>query len=100
MLFRSLTRGGQGSDLYADGQHWHVPAAAADAIVDPTGCGDAYRAGLLHGLAQGWPWLDCGRLASVLGAIKIASRGGQNHPLNHDDIRQRYQAAFGEPCPL
>lgn len=95
-----ITRGGQGSDLYADGQHWRVPAAAADAIVDPTGCGDAYRAGLLHGLAQGWPWLNCGRLASVLGAIKIASRGGQNHPLNHDDIRQRYQAAFGEPCPL
>lgn len=95
-----ITRGGQGSDLYADGQHWRVPAAPADAIVDPTGCGDAYRAGLLHGLAQGWPWLDCGRLASVLGAIKIASRGGQNHLLNHDDIRQRYQTAFGEPCPL
>ncbi|AQR65996.1 carbohydrate kinase family protein [Aquaspirillum sp. LM1] len=95
-----ITRGGQGSDLYADGQHWHVPVAQADAIVDPTGCGDAYRAGLLYGLAQGWCWLDCGRLASVLGAIKIASRGGQNHPLAPDAIRQRYVAAFGVACPL
>ncbi|MFO1233588.1 MAG: PfkB family carbohydrate kinase [Rivihabitans pingtungensis] len=54
-----------------------LPAAPADAIVDPTGCGDAYRAGLLHGLAQGWPWLDCGRLASVLGRSRSPAAAGR-----------------------
>ncbi|MBS0551166.1 MAG: carbohydrate kinase family protein, partial [Proteobacteria bacterium] len=65
-------------------------------ILDPTGCGDAYRAGLLYGLANGWNWLQSGRLAAVMGAIKIAHRGGQNHRPTRDDIAARHLAAFGE----
>jgi len=74
-----VTLGAKGSVIYADGQRFDIPCVKADAVVDPTGCGDAYRAGLLYGIARGWDWPTCGRLASVMGAIKIGSRGGQNH---------------------
>ena len=67
-----------------------------DALIDPTGCGDAYRAGLLHGIGQAWEWEKIGRLASLMGSIKIAHRGGQNHKLTRDEIAVRYNAAFGE----
>lgn len=70
--------------------------APADAIVDPTGCGDAYRAGLLYGIANGYDWQTTGRLAAVMGAIKIAHRGGQNHQLSRHDIDERYRHAFGD----
>jgi adenosine kinase len=68
--------------------------------VDPTGCGDAYRAGLLHGIVNGWDWESSGRLASVMGSIKIASRGGQNHRPSKSDIETRYAAAFGSQITL
>ena len=90
-----VTRGGEGSDIYADGQCYSIPCAPADAILDPTGCGDAYRAGLLYGIAQGFDWPTTGRLASVMGAIKIAHRGGQNHQPSRDEIARRYADAFG-----
>ncbi len=95
-----VTRGGKGSDLYAEGQHWHIPAAPADALTDPTGCGDAYRAGLLFAREQGWDWLAAARLASVVGAIKMGHKGAQNHPLAASDIAQRFTAAYGVDCPL
>jgi adenosine kinase len=66
------------------------------ALVDPTGCGDAYRAGLLYGIANGWDWERTGRLASLLGAVKIASRGGQNHAVVRDEIASRYRECFGQ----
>jgi len=66
-------------------------------VVDPTGCGDAYRAGLLYGIAQGWAWEKTGRLASLMGALKIAHRGGQNHKPSREDIAARFRRAFGEP---
>lgn len=91
-----VTLGGEGSRIHADGAAVVIPAVEADAVVDPTGCGDAYRAGLLHGLAQGWDWVKTGRLAAVMGAIKIAHRGGQNHAPTRGEIAARYQAAFGE----
>ena len=89
-----VTLGGQGSHIYADGQRFEIPCVKADKIVDPTGCGDAYRAGLLYGIAQGWDWPTCGRLASTMGAIKIASRGGQNHKPTRADIEAIYTQAL------
>jgi len=64
-------------------------------VLDPTGCGDAYRAGLLYGIAQDWDWERTGGLASVLGALKIASRGGQNHSVTRDAVDASYHATFG-----
>lgn len=89
-----VTFGANGSQIYADGQRFDIPAVKADDVVDPTGCGDAYRAGLLYGIARGWDWSTCGRLASVMGAIKISSRGGQNHKPTKNQIEQIYTQAL------
>ena len=89
-----VTLGGQGSHIYADGQRFEIPCVKASNIVDPTGCGDAYRAGLLYGIANGWDWPTCGRLASTMGAIKIASRGGQNHKPTRAEIEAIYAQAL------
>ncbi|AUM00936.1 carbohydrate kinase family protein [Rhodocyclaceae bacterium] len=91
-----VTRGAEGSQIYTDGCRIDIPSVRPDRVVDPTGCGDAYRAGLLYGLAHGYDWQRCGRLAAVLGAIKIAHRGGQNHAPSRAEIAARYLAAFGE----
>jgi adenosine kinase len=90
-----LTRGAEGSIIYADGKRFDIPCAKAAAVVDPTGCGDAYRAGLLYGIASGFDWQKTGRLASLMGAIKVASRGGQNHSAGRDEIRRLYRQNFG-----
>ena len=89
-----VTLGSQGSHIYVDGQRYEVPCVEATSIVDPTGCGDAYRAGLLYGIANGWDWPTCGRLASTMGAIKIASRGGQNHKPSRTEIENIYSQAL------
>ena len=91
-----VTLGGEGSHIYADGQRIDIPSVVPDALTDPTGCGDAYRAGLLYGIAQGWPWQKTGRLASLMGSIKMAHRGGQNHKPARDNIAARYKNAFNE----
>ena len=90
-----VTRGGEGSDIYVDGRRIEIPCVQADQILDPTGCGDAYRSGLLYGIAQGYDWEKTGRLAAVMGAIKIAHRGGQNHQPTRDEIAARFEKAFG-----
>ena len=90
-----VTLGGEGSHIYTGGRRIDIPCVKSDALVDPTGCGDAYRSGLLYGIAQGWAWEKIGRLASLMGAIKIAHRGGQNHQPTRDEIASRYRAAFG-----
>jgi len=90
-----VTRGGEGSTIYADGREIAIPSVRPVAVVDPTGCGDAYRAGLLLGIARGYDWETTGRLASLVGSIKIASRGGQNHRFTPAEISERYQQAFG-----
>lgn len=90
-----VTLGGNGSVIYSEGQRISIPSVKPEALVDPTGCGDAYRAGLLYGIAEGWTLEKTGRLASLMGAIKIAKRGGQNHKLPRDDIAARYHEAFG-----
>jgi adenosine kinase len=81
--------------IYTDGTMIAIPAAKPAAILDPTGCGDAYRAGLLYGIAQDWDWERIGGLASVMGALKIASRGGQNHAVNREIVGALYRATFG-----
>jgi len=90
-----ITRGEKGSEIYTGGQRIEIPAVPVDAAIDPTGCGDAYRAGLLFGITKGWKWETTGRLASLLGAIKIASKGAQNHKLTAAEIADRFEAAFG-----
>jgi adenosine kinase len=91
-----VTRGGEGSRIYTDGAVLEIPAVKPPALVDPTGCGDAYRAGLLYGIGQGWDWERTGRLASLLGSMKIASRGGQNHALGRDAVAAQYHERFGQ----
>jgi adenosine kinase len=91
-----VTLGAEGSRVHWRGEVFEVPAVRADAIVDPTGCGDAYRAGLLHGIAAGWDLRRSARLAAVMGALKIAQRGGQNYAPSRADVGARYREAFGE----
>jgi adenosine kinase len=90
-----VTRGASGSIIWAGGQRHEIPGVEAAQVVDPTGCGDAYRAGLLYGIASGFDWPTTGRLASVMGAIKVASRGGQNHRPSRADIGALYRRSFG-----
>ena len=90
-----VTRAGKGSLILTGGRSLEIPPVTPAALVDPTGCGDAYRAGLLYGIAAGLELPVAGRLASLLGSIKISSRGGQNHVFTRDEIASRYQEAFG-----
>ena len=91
-----VTRGGEGSQIFSDGKLIEIPCVKAAELVDPTGCGDAYRAGLLYGIQNGMDWQATGRLASLLGSIKIASRGGQNHPISRELVADKYHQAFGQ----
>jgi adenosine kinase len=88
-----VTRGSQGSVIYTPEGEIEVPCAKAKAVVDPTGCGDAYRAGLLHGLLHGLDWRATGKIASLLGAIKIESLGTQNHRFT----KAEFEARLKEP---
>ncbi len=90
-----VTKGADGSTIYADGQRLDIPSVKPAQVLDPTGCGDAYRAGLLFGIGRGFDWPTTGRLASLLGSIKIGHRGGQNHRFSPAEIAERYRAAFG-----
>lgn len=90
-----VTLGAQGSTIYTDGQQIDIPSVKPQDIVDPTGCGDAYRAGLLYGIAHDMDWQTTGRLGSLMGALKIAHRGGQNHSFTRDMINQLYFDHFG-----
>jgi hypothetical protein len=89
------TQGSKGSLIFAGGQRHEIPCVKADEVVDPTGCGDAYRAGLLYGISRGWDWPSTGRLGSLLGAIKIGYRGAQNHAPSQAELETRFRAAFG-----
>ena len=90
-----VTRGAEGSLVYTKGQRIEIPCVKAQELVDPTGCGDAYRAGLLYGISVGMDWRSTGQLASVMGAVKIASRGGQNHVITREHIAGIYHESFG-----
>lgn len=95
-----VTRGGEGSDIYSKGEVTHIPAAPIAEAVDPTGCGDAYRGGLLYGMSQNLNWQDCGRIASLCGAIKVEQSGTQSHIIELDEFAKRYQVAFDAQYPL
>ncbi|HEX5339755.1 MAG TPA: carbohydrate kinase family protein [Gammaproteobacteria bacterium] len=90
-----VTWGGKGSVIYTDGRRIDIPAAKPEAVLDPTGCGDAYRAGLLYGLMNDKDWETSGQIASLMGAIKIAARGTQNHRFTREEFSTRFEAAFG-----
>ena len=90
-----VTRGAEGSWIFADGQRREIPVAKAARIADPTGCGDAYRAGLLFGLERGCDWHTTGRVAALLAAIKIEQHGTQQHRCSADEFRDRFQSEFG-----
>ena len=90
-----VTRGGEGSTIYSGGAAIEIPLAPAQQLVDPTGCGDAYRGGLLYGLQQGLDWDVTGRIASLMGAIKIEHAGTQNHAVSRADFDARFKETFG-----
>ena len=90
-----ITKGGDGSTIYTNGKEIHIPAASVVNLADPTGCGDAYRAGLLYGLLNKFDWEITGRIASLMGAIKIEHHGTQNHWFNLEKFKQRYLESFG-----
>ncbi len=91
-----VTRGAEGSVVYTQERTWTIPCVKPKAVVDPTGCGDAYRAGLIHGLLHGLDWETTGRLASLMGAIKIETRGPQNHQFTRPELLRRYGESFGQ----
>jgi adenosine kinase len=90
-----VTKGSEGSTIYADGREISIPTAPARSVVDPTGCGDAYRAGIIHGLLHHLSWEVTGRVASLMGSLKIESRGTQNHSYSLAQFKQRYRNLFG-----
>jgi adenosine kinase len=77
-----VTLGAEGCDLWQQGKRTHIPGIQATEVVDPTGCGDAFRGALLYGLEREWPLERCIELGNRMGALKIASRGGQNHTID------------------
>jgi adenosine kinase len=95
-----VTRGGEGSEIYYDGDTMHTPSIKVNKVSDPTGCGDAFRSGLLYGIAKNLDWQTTGRLASLMGGIKIESHGTQNHRPNKEDIMQRFDENFGATIEL
>ena len=91
-----VTHGAKGSSIFTNGREIKIPALATTNAKDPTGCGDAYRAGLLYGKSHEWSWEKSAKLASLLGAIKIESAGGQNHTPSFEDIKKRFKENFDE----
>lgn len=90
-----VTKGAEGADIYFDGKCIAIPPVPVTKILDPTGCGDAFRGGLLYGLENGMDWETTGRLASLMGSIKIAHQGPQNHQLTKTEIADKFNTAFG-----
>ena len=90
-----VTRGAEGSTIYLDGQALMIPPAQPVAVVDPTGCGDAYRAGLIYGITRQLDWETTGRIASLMGAVKVAHPGTQNHDFGESGLDDLFQSAFG-----
>lgn len=95
-----ITKGGQGSTVHTKAGTFAIPSAKPAQTVDPTGCGDAYRAGLLYGVMHGLDWETTGRMASLLGAIKIAQHGTQNHSFDRDEFKDLYAESFGRTLEL
>ncbi|MBT5032713.1 MAG: carbohydrate kinase family protein [Proteobacteria bacterium] len=95
-----VTKGAEGANLYHNDRITVIPAATIDTPVDPTGCGDALRAGLLYGYLNGMDWETSALIGSLLGAIKIESVGPQNHKFTKKSFRQRFEKNFGRKLEL
>lgn len=95
-----VTRGGEGSIIYTQDKVYEIPAVKPKKILDPTGCGDAYRSGLIYGLMNQFDWEVTGRIASLMGAIKISTYGTQNHKPDFDEIKNAYKEEFNSPFPV
>lgn len=89
-----VTLGSEGSHIYTGNHRIDIPVARAHELNDPTGCGDAYRGGLLYGLMNGHDWDTTGRIAALMGAIKIERHGTQNHSFTKDEFLRRYRESF------
>ena len=89
-----VTRGAEGSSIHTREGELVIAAAPVRAVVDPTGCGDAYRAGLIHGLLHGLDWPATGRIASLMGAIKIETRGTQNHRFTRAEFERAWPGPY------
>jgi adenosine kinase len=90
-----VTRGGDGSTIFTENDEFTIPGVPPSAVSDPTGCGDAYRAGLLFGLLNELDWDTTGRIASLMGSIKVEQHGTQNHSFTRDEFESGFRAAFG-----
>lgn len=90
-----VTRGEHGARIHHGGRIEEIPAVSASKVVDPTGCGDAFRGGLLHGIERGLDWATTGRLASLMGSLKIEHAGPQTYAPSAGEIDQRFKQAFG-----
>ena len=95
-----VTEGAQGAKIYQSGQCDAIPPARVDEVADPTGCGDAFRAGLAYGIVRGWDWKDSGRLAALLGAIKAGSAGTQNHRFDPKRLTREFKENYGYEIDL
>ena len=90
-----VTRGSEGSSIFHTDEHIVIPPAKPNQVIDPTGCGDAYRAGLLYGLMQGFDWATTGRIASLAGTYKVEIAGTQNHSYDPAQFLTRFKESFG-----
>jgi len=91
-----VTRGGEGSVIHAGGKAIEIPAVKAASVQDPTGCGDAYRGGLIYGVMNNLDWEVTGRIAALMGAIKVAHNGTQNHKYSLTEFKDQYKKEFGQ----
>ncbi|MEM9531395.1 MAG: carbohydrate kinase family protein [Pseudomonadota bacterium] len=94
-----ITRGAEGSDIMTGGETIKIESAPVSNIANPTGCGDAYRAGLLYGLEKGYDWQTTGRIASLMGAIKVETESPQGHQFTMEEFGERFEKSFGAKLP-
>ena len=90
-----VTKGAEGSVIHADNREYRIPSAPAESIKDPTGCGDAYRAGLIYGLMRDMDLSTCGRMASLMGALKVEHPGTQNQRFTYPEFAEQFRQQFG-----
>ena len=90
-----VTRGPQGAMIHADGKTHDVPPAHERRVTDPTGCGDAFRAGLIFGIEKGFDWLTIGRIGNLMGALKVEHPGTQNQRFDYDEFAEQFRQQFG-----
>jgi adenosine kinase len=90
-----ITRGPQGALIHADGKTWDIPPAHERRVTDPTGCGDAFRAGLIFGIEKGYDWLTIGRIGNLMGALKVEFPGTQNQRFDHAEFAEQFRQQFG-----